>query len=98
MKRLKDRENEALNASQAADMSSQFSKRLKQLEDSSLYGQKFCVLQAGGGCPTGFFSGRICIDSEDEGNKDYIKGTVGDSGQGTCGGSSKEFLLCCNTG
>lgn len=67
-------------------------------EASLLYGQKFCVLQAGGGCPTGFSSGQICIDSEDEDNRDNTSGTVGDSGQsGRCGGSSRQFLLCCKT-
>ena len=101
LKTLDARKKEALTAIQDAtpddNMSSQLSKRLKQLEDSPLYSQKFCILQAGGGCPTGFFSGRICIDSEDEENRDYMRGTVGDSGQGTCGRTSKEFLLCCKT-
>jgi len=73
-------------------------KRLEQLKAFPLYGQNFCVLQAGGGCPPGFSSGQICIDSEDERNQDSTSGAVGDSGWGgRCGKSSRQLLLCCKT-
>ena len=63
--------------------------------NSPLYGQKFCVLQAGGRCPTGFSNGSICIDSEDKDNSDRVSGVIGNSGANACGGSSKQLLLCC---
>ena len=68
---------------------------IKGYAKSPLAGQRFCVLQSGKNCPSGFSNGSICIDSEDYKNKDFVSGIVGESGKNKCGGSSKSFLLCC---
>lgn len=69
--------------------------RIDQINSPFLSGEQFCVLRSGGRCPQNFNIGTICVDSEDSKNKDFIKGIVGDSGDGNCGGSSKQFELCC---
>ena len=54
----------------------------------------YCILKAGGRCPTGFKEGSIVFDTEDNDNKDSISGNIGDSG--LSGGISGIIIkVCC---
>lgn len=55
----------------------------------------YCILRAGGSCPAEFAPGDVCLDTEDDNNRDYWNVPIGDIQSEQCGGSSIKFMLCC---
>jgi len=54
----------------------------------------YCILRAGGSCPSGFSVGEIGFDTEDTDNSDFSSGTYGDAyDYGHAG--SWALVLCC---
>lgn len=51
----------------------------------------YCILRAGGACPTGFSTGNIYIDAEDSNPSNSMTGSVGDS----YANGNVYFNLCC---
>jgi len=54
----------------------------------------YCILSAGGSCPSGFSRGRIGFDTEDGDNSDWSDGPIGDAYR-CCGNNGWALVLCC---
>jgi hypothetical protein len=61
----------------------------------------YCILRSGTSCPTGFTQGHICLDTEDDNNRDRSDGNTGASqigAQSLCGtgaAGSVRLAFCC---